>query len=202
MNKNSCIYFIVNLINGNIYVGSTVNFNHRKNTHSWKLNNNKHNNKHLQSSFNKYGKKFFIFTPVEYCSIDQLRDKEKWWVLDLSKKEIKLYNGTFDTNNFTYISEEHKNKISLGNKGKTLGRKQSIEHIKSSADARKGTKRGFYKKSGIKRSDEFKKHLSDMRKGVPRTLETIEKIRIAAKKQYLEGRSGIYPGAFKGHKQK
>ena len=53
--KKSGIYQIRNLVNGKIYVGSSVNLETRKTPHYWELENNRHNNQHLQRAYNKYG---------------------------------------------------------------------------------------------------------------------------------------------------
>ena len=58
---NSGIYKIENLINGKIYIGSSVDLLGRKNAHFSQLNRNIHGNKKLQNSFNKYGKDNFNF---------------------------------------------------------------------------------------------------------------------------------------------
>ena len=50
------IYKISNLSNDKFYIGSSVNLYNRFHTHSTKLKSNIHKSKHLQSSYNKYGK--------------------------------------------------------------------------------------------------------------------------------------------------
>ena len=57
----SGIYRIRNLTNNKFYIGSAVNLNKRKNQHFHYLRNNKHHNKPLQNSYNKYGESSFIF---------------------------------------------------------------------------------------------------------------------------------------------
>jgi len=57
----SGIYKITNLVTGDCYIGSAVNLNSRKRTHFANMNLDKHPNKHLQSSYNKYGKETFSF---------------------------------------------------------------------------------------------------------------------------------------------
>ena len=61
----SGIYKILNNINGKIYIGSTKNFNKRWVTHKYLLRLNKHENKHLQYAWNKYGEVHFEFIKVE-----------------------------------------------------------------------------------------------------------------------------------------
>lgn len=63
--KISCIYKIANSINGKFYIGSTKNFRSRKASHLNKLRKNKHDNIHLQRSWNKHGENSFEFCIVE-----------------------------------------------------------------------------------------------------------------------------------------
>ena len=58
----SGVYKIENKTNHKVYVGSTVNLYHRMYEHSYTLENNIHKNKHLQASWNKYGKDAFEFS--------------------------------------------------------------------------------------------------------------------------------------------
>ena len=51
----SGIYFIKNIVNNQVYIGSSSNIYQRYLCHRGRLLNNKHHNKHLQYSINKYG---------------------------------------------------------------------------------------------------------------------------------------------------
>ena len=54
------IYRIKNLINGKLYIGQTLDrFIERYWNHLWKLNNHSHDNRHLQSAWDKYGESGF-----------------------------------------------------------------------------------------------------------------------------------------------
>lgn len=59
------IYKIINVVNNKFYVGSAVDLKRRKTRHFSELRNNKHNNKHLQASWVKYGEQSFVFVVVE-----------------------------------------------------------------------------------------------------------------------------------------
>lgn len=87
MKKISCVYKIVNTVNNKIYVGSTLNFQFRKNQHLSRLRHNMHANPHLQNSWNKYGESAFRFEIIEetneYC------EKEQYW-LDTLKPEFNI----------------------------------------------------------------------------------------------------------------
>jgi len=63
--NKSGVYRITNTINGKIYIGSAKRFKQRASEHISSLKNNKHQNKHLQASFNKYGTDAFLFEVIE-----------------------------------------------------------------------------------------------------------------------------------------
>ena len=87
---NSGIYLIFNKTNQKIYVGSTSNFNKRWSQHIATLQNNKHSNSHLQRSWNKYREENFIFTVWEECSIEELFNREQYY-LDTLKPSYNVY---------------------------------------------------------------------------------------------------------------
>ena len=61
----SGIYKITNRLNGRIYIGSTKEFKIRWKQHTSSLRNQKHQNRFLQSDFNKCGEDAFLFEVVE-----------------------------------------------------------------------------------------------------------------------------------------
>lgn len=63
--KISGIYEIVNQVNGKIYIGSSIDIERRRNDHFNTLRNNRHKNKHLQSSYNKHGEEAFIHSVIQ-----------------------------------------------------------------------------------------------------------------------------------------
>ena len=75
------IYKIINIINNHFYVGSAVDLKRRKSRHFSELRNNRHNNKHLQAAWNKYGAAAFIFVVVEEVeSSVNVLDIENTWL--------------------------------------------------------------------------------------------------------------------------
>lgn len=59
------IYKIINIINNKFYVGSAVDLKRRKTRHFSALRTGKHNNRHLQAAWIKYGEQAFVFVVVE-----------------------------------------------------------------------------------------------------------------------------------------
>lgn len=77
-NKHSSgIYAIRNVVSDKIYIGSAFNLNKRYLVHKSDLAHNKHANKHLQRSFNKYGPSAFVFELVELCEMNALKEREQ-----------------------------------------------------------------------------------------------------------------------------
>ena len=112
----SGVYKICNLINGKLYIGSSKNLVNRATNHRKNLKDNTHSNKHLQSSYNKYGGENFRLEIIEYCS--NYVEREQYWMdlLDVNNPK-KGYNKRLKAESNSgrrfKLSEEHRKKISL-----------------------------------------------------------------------------------------
>lgn len=89
----SGIYKITNIINNKIYVGQSIDIYDRWKQHINKLKNNKHVNKYLQRSFNKYGENNFNFEVIEECNSDLLNEKEQYH-MDLLNPKFNILKTT------------------------------------------------------------------------------------------------------------
>lgn len=69
------IYKITNNINNKCYIGQSINIHRRWNAHK-----RQKTNSHLCRAFKKYGIENFSFTIIEECSVDELDEKEKYWI--------------------------------------------------------------------------------------------------------------------------
>lgn len=88
----SGIYKIINVVNNKFYVGSAVNLRRRKARHFTELRNNRHNNKHLQAAWAKYGEQAFIFVVVEeVADTTKLLAAENVWLKEHVGKDY-CYN--------------------------------------------------------------------------------------------------------------
>lgn len=90
------IYKIENLINHKIYVGQSRKIEKRWTNHkSSAFNQKEHNYKSpLYRAFRKYGIENFQFSILEECSIEELNQKEIYW--------INFYNSFFNGYNLTF----------------------------------------------------------------------------------------------------
>ena len=80
-NNNECsggVYYIRNIINEKMYIGSSVDIKRRISQHKSQLNHNRHYNPYLQNAWNKYGEDNFEFGILEeFCGdFDELREIE------------------------------------------------------------------------------------------------------------------------------
>jgi group I intron endonuclease len=89
------IYEIKNNINGKIYIGQTIqNPLMRWTQHKYKLNVNKHDNRHLQFAWNKYGSDVFTFNVLDSTNnIEELNSLEDKYIQEYKTTNKKLgYN--------------------------------------------------------------------------------------------------------------
>lgn len=109
------IYAIENIINKKMYIGQTgEKFIRRFWHHQWLLNNNKHHNKHLQSSWNKYGEENFKFYIIHELKMNEvLNDLEIMFIekFDSIKNGYNIQSGGQDEKLNTYISKETRKKL-------------------------------------------------------------------------------------------
>lgn len=129
------IYLILNIHTGKYYVGQTVNLEKREKCHFCALKSNRHENDHLQKSFNKYGIDVFDFSILEQdenFSQEELNLLEEFYV----KKFNSFYNGY---------------NLTLGGSG-TKGRafsEQTRKMLAENAALKTGEKNPFFGKTHV-----------------------------------------------------
>lgn len=178
---NSCIYVILNIKSGHIYIGQAQDLRRRWDYHKRQLKGGYHDNDHLQKAWNKYGAKAFRFKILEYCPIDKLDEREQHF-LDVYIEKGICYNIAKDATapmRGISPSAETRKKLSDANKGKQLrlGTKHSEETRRKMSEAHKGKIRTAEHcrnlseaKKGQPKSEEHRRKLSDANKG--KTLST------------------------------
>lgn len=164
------IYIIKNKINNKCYIGKSINIENRlQYGHLKLLNNNKHYNKYLQDSWNKYGNINFEFNIVEECKEKELNQKEKYWINYYKSNDREHgYNLTIGGDGLNNPSREVRKKISIYQTGKCL----SYETKKKISNALSGNNNPFY---GKKHSIETKEKISLSRKGQLLSEQSIKK---------------------------
>lgn len=112
------IYKIENLVNHKVYIGQSIDITKRFYMHRHELKYNKHQNEHLQRSYNKYGKENFKHEDIEMCESNLLDERERYWIdyYDSTNRE-KGYNIESGGSNTKNCSEETKNKLRLNHIG-------------------------------------------------------------------------------------
>lgn len=140
----SGVYRIKNLLNNDVYIGSTTEkFKKRWRLHTSMLNNQRHHSPILQRAWNKYGGGNFIFEIVELCPRNLCLNREQYY-LDLlhpkynickvagspygrivSEKTKKLLSKKLSGKNNPFYGKTHtlesRNLMSKNIKGKTKG---------------------------------------------------------------------------------
>jgi group I intron endonuclease len=113
--KISCIYKIANVVNGNKYIGSTINYNRRQKRHILFLNRGNHHSRYLQNAWNFYGKDKFEFSIVELVDdVSKLIEREDYYT--------KLWKPEYNT------MKDIKSHLGLKRSFETL-RKMSLAHV-------------------------------------------------------------------------
>lgn len=105
------IYKITNKINGNCYIGLSVNIKRRWKDHlrRYRDNSNKEYDKVLYKAFRKYGIENFSFEVLEECEVEELKEKEKYWI-NYYNSYKKGYNATPGGDNLVSLpGEKHPN---------------------------------------------------------------------------------------------
>jgi group I intron endonuclease len=132
------IYKIINVVNNKFYVGSAVDLKRRKTRHFSELRTGKHNNRYLQSSWDKYGEQAFVFVVVEpLTEQDDLLAAENVWLALHVGKEYCYNLGVNATAPMLGLGGEksptwgykHTDEALLAITAASTGRKQSEEVI-------------------------------------------------------------------------
>ena len=177
MSNKAGVYKIINLVNNKVYIGSSSRLRQRKHEHLKQLNYDRHCNKHLQNSYNKYGKENFKWEVIEYIEFNEDREILKNNLLEREQYYLDLYQSYKENSGYNLCPTA----------GSSLGSKQSAEtvekHKKTLENKSKEEKLEIQrkrKKTLENKSEEEKletrKKLSESLKGRVVSKETREKI--------------------------
>lgn len=154
----SYIYFIINKVNNNIYIGSTNNFKKRIKEHFRSLQNNKHHSNKLQNAYNKYGKDSFYY---------KVHNVDHYKKLQIETILISLFKPEYN--------------ISINARAPMEGRKHSIDTLNKfkTRKVASGISHYLY---GTKLSETTRMKMVKSRTGKKRNLETRLKMSETAKR--------------------
>ena len=96
MSKITGIYCFTNLINDKKYIGQSIDVQERISQHKYryKLENDTGYKSAFHSALRKYGWENFSFSIVEECTIEELDNKEKYWIQKCNTMSPCGYNLT------------------------------------------------------------------------------------------------------------
>jgi len=188
------IYIISNTTTDMVYIGSSVDIQGRFRHHKSLLSRNRHQNKHLQNSWNKYGKESFEFSILE--ETEDLIGREQYW-MDQYENKCNFLSAYRRAGEFHH-SEEAKIKIGQAASVHRLGSIHTLETRSKIGDRCRGKsyeelygkeKAGEMReairqrnlnreyKTGFTRSQESKKKQSESMRGKSQSDEKKEKCR-------------------------
>lgn len=133
--KENCgIYAIKNNENGKLYIGQSSNIHLRLKGHISALKMNRHNNMHLQRSWNKYGNDSFSFEIIELCDVKDLDAREEHYInkYDSIKNGYNIRPGGNCVRGWK-MTEEQKKHLSIA----LTGREFSDEHKRNISISKK-----------------------------------------------------------------
>ena len=161
------VYKIVNVVNGKLYVGSSTDVKYRLWRHQHELLENKHENKHLQNAWNKYGRQSFVFEIILYCEENQLIEREQEMIDYYQSAKGKGYNLCSIAGNCLGIKRSQITREKM--KGNTNGKgRKGSKHSQETKDVMSKAKVG--KPSGMEgkhHSNSAKKLMSLAKLGKP-----------------------------------
>lgn len=190
MRVSSGVYEILNLVNGKRYVGSSINLKSRRWRHFSNLRNGRHENEHLQRSWDRYGGDSFVFRVVLECDKDELLEKEQELI------DSYEFSSLYNILKFAYsargyeISSEARRKISESKMGhevsaetrKKLSKAHAGKTVSESTRAKISTAMvGNQHLLGYEPSTETRLRLSEAGKGRITSDETKQRQSEAAK---------------------
>lgn len=114
------VYKITNIVNGKVYIGSSVDTAVRFSGHKKRLNAGNHYNVYLQRSWNKYGGGVFEFEVIERVRKGRLIERESHHINEHAKT-CELYNSMEASGDRISHSKETRKKLSEASKAAWSG---------------------------------------------------------------------------------
>ena len=159
MSRKICgIYKIRNKVNGKFYIGSSNNIISRFSRHRNALMKGTHPNVLLQRAYHKYGEENLEYLIVEKCTENEKLKREQFYI-DTVKPQYNISKSATAPMQGRKHSEETKKKfkkriVLRGKESPSYGKKWTPEQRKKLIE----------KRIGVKRSESFKKKMSEISK--------------------------------------
>ena len=165
------IYAIYRVGTDDCYVGQSVNIRMRWNTHRQDFKKHRHASKHMQRIFDKHGEGVFEFRVLEGCHINDLVDREQFWVDQLKPKynSCAVAGSCLGYKHSEETREKHRrhmigNKNALGSPGSMKDKRHSHETIAKISASKTGKPSG---RKGFRHTPETIEKISRNRRGIP-----------------------------------
>lgn len=172
---NVGVYRILNIKNGNCYIGSSKNITNRYYTHVHSLRNGTNACPILQRAYNKYGENCFVFQVILCCKPEYRLFYEQELIRELNAQYNIYTNVSLSPLRKFGHSESSRRKMSLSHTGLILSTKHKQQISKGM--------------TGRIQTDECKEKIRNKRLGTVLSNETKEKMRMAKKgKPWSEAR--------------
>lgn len=180
------IYKITNKINNKSYIGQSNNINRRFSEHRCI---NHETNKTLKLAYKKYGIENFEFSVLEECELEELNEREKYWIATLKPQYNRTSGGDGSPNHC--VSEETKQ--ILKQKGKEFW--NNLDEETKQKIITKNLKPTQY---GHIVTKETREKLRQCNLGKKQTIETINK----RKQTIIEKKKNGYKQTNENHKKR
>ncbi len=174
------IYKMHNLVTNNFYIGSSKNVSKRIGIHKYNLKNNITDNIRIKKDLEDHGYQSFIFSVIEYCLDDIRLELEQKYYEEL-KPFYNVWPSIYSAENRSYTLEQLERFKTTKH---TIKDKDSFkEKLRIAWKNRRNTPSGkatleMLDRRGKLHSEETKMFYSKQRKGIPKSEEFKEKLRI------------------------
>lgn len=206
LQHESGVYAIRNVINGKLYIGSTVDFRRRRSHHYSYLQRNVHGNPHLQHAWNTHGKDSFEFLVLERCAPELLIVRESAWVTHYNTMDAAYgYNLAYPERHIVTdaarkkisvalkgrpFTEEHRQNLTKANR-KRIGLPSVLKGRAFTGEHRQHLIEDSKKRMGIPRSADVRARISAGLAGKKRTEASRQKqsLTLKSRPHWLRGKS-------------